>query len=486
MAEQTTGGVVSVPTDLFLLDRDQRTQLWRELVQNLERYLNSVNYTRVAPESDIAQIRQYVKSFSFSSPLPPLEALQRVTEQMWQQQVHTPHPCYFGLFNPAPTVVGIMAEALVAAFNPQLASWTQSPFAIEVEDHLVKSLAERFGYSLDCADGTFTTGGAEANQTALLCALHSCFPTMLTEGLRSLPKCPRLYLSQAAHHSFVKASRVAGLGEEAVREISVTSNLEIDVSHLRKEVQADREKGHLPFLLIGTAGTTGSGSVDPLEELARVAREEDLWFHVDAAWGGAAAFVPELRDLLAGIEAADSITFDPHKWLSVPRGCGLFLTRHPDVLHEFFKIRTDYMPKQGSDLSVVHPYAHSLQWSRRFDGLKLFLTLAVSGWDGLTAVLRHQTAMGDYLRARLKECNWLVLNNTRLPLVCFTSATDSWDPDTHQRIAHMVVSEGYAWISTVQWAANKAALRACITNYRTGQKHIETLLKALALARGKL
>ncbi|MGH9843553.1 MAG: pyridoxal phosphate-dependent decarboxylase family protein [Blastocatellia bacterium] len=181
----------------------------------------------------------------------------------------------------------------------------------------------------------------------------------------------------------------------------------------------DRGDGFAPFMVVATAGTTNAGIVEPIAEIADVAANEGLWFHVDAAWGGAAVLVPELRQVLEGIERADSITFDAHKWLSVPMAAGLYLTCHQDILNRTCRITTDYMPRDATGLDVIDPYVHSLQWSRRFIGLKVFLSLAVAGWDGYERTLRHQAAMGDLLRQRLVASKWKVINQTRLPVVCF-------------------------------------------------------------------
>jgi glutamate/tyrosine decarboxylase-like PLP-dependent enzyme len=225
--------------------------------------------------------------------------------------------------------------------------------------------------------------------------------------------------------------------------------------------------------------------VDPIAALAEVAAAERLWFHVDAAWAGAAALVPELRPLLDGIEQADSITFDAHKWLSVPMAAGLYLTRHPDVLDRTCRITTGYMPRDAVGLEVVDPSTHSMQWSRRFIGLKLFLSLAVAGWPGYEMGIRHQVAMGDLLRQELEGSGWRVVNKTRLPVICFV---DQRHPagDTApyvEAIAREVVSSGQAWISTTRVAEAAPVLRACITNYRTEATDVQALVQALNEAR---
>ncbi|MGA3078892.1 MAG: pyridoxal-dependent decarboxylase, partial [Bryobacteraceae bacterium] len=161
-------------------------------------------------------------------------------------------------------------------------------------------------------------------------------------------------------------------------------------------------------------------------------------------------------------------------------GAGMFLTRHRNILSRIFSVSTAYMPKEGEGLAVVDPYVHSLQWSRRFIGLKLFLTLATTGWNGYIQVLRHQSEMGDFLRERLMASGWRIVNRTKLPVICFTPANEEWDMATHQCAADAVVQSGIAWISTILLGGKTPALRACITNYRTGPEHIETLLAVLS------
>jgi glutamate/tyrosine decarboxylase-like PLP-dependent enzyme len=259
----------------------------------------------------------------------------------------------------------------------------------------------------------------------------------------------------------------------------------MDVEAVAAQIKQDRREGDAPFLLVATAGTTSAGVVDPLARLAQIAKREKLWFHVDAAWGGAAALVPELRWVLDGIERADSITFDAHKWLSVPMGAGIFLTRHPTILDRTFRTDTDYMPREAAGMEVVDPYAHSMQWSRRFIGLKVFLSLLVAGWDGYAAAIRHQTAMGDRLRERLRASSWVVINETPLPVVCIVDGTQLGGHMTMylETFVRQIVSAGKAWISTTRLGNGLVVLRACITNYRTGPEDVDALVADLNAAR---
>ncbi len=463
---------------MLRLEEAERRAIWEELGRLLENYISVLDSSPVTPELSPEKIRAMLAPCDFRHPMDAVEALQLAASGLQQYQVHTPHPRYFGLFNPAPTTMGIAADALVAGFNPQLAAWSHSPFAAEVEQHLVRALGSRFGYSAGAVDGVFASGGMEANHTAILAALTNRFPDFVTKGLRSLEAQPVFYCSSESHHSFLKAARLCGLGMDSVRHIAIDARLRMIPAALHQAILQDREDHFAPFLVVGTAGTTNAGMIDPLPELADIAEEHNLWYHVDAAWGGGAAFVPELLPLLNGIERADSITFDAHKWLSVPMGAGLFLTRHNTILDRTFRVATAYMPKDAAGLDIVDPHLHSMQWSRRFIGLKVFLSLLAAGWEGYAEAIRHQTRMGDLLREGLARAGWEIVNETLLPVVCF--AKPGATAEEHQQIVSKIVRSGKAWISTTVLGGTRTVLRACITNYRTQESDVAALIDDLS------
>ncbi|HUS06083.1 MAG TPA: aminotransferase class V-fold PLP-dependent enzyme [Bryobacteraceae bacterium] len=463
---------------MLQLDKNQRTAVWDQVVARLEVYIAEVAAGRVSPRLDPQAVRTLLAPCDFTSPMDPAQAIGFAADALSQWQVHTPHPRYYGLFNPAPSTMGVAADALVAGFNPQLAAWSHSPFAVEVERHLVRAFAARFGYDPAQADGTFTSGGMEANHTAILTALTDKFPDFPHAGLRSLSRQPVFYVSAESHHSFLKTARLCGLGMECVRQIPVDRGLRMRCDALEDAIAEDLRRDFAPFCVAATAGTTNAGAIDPLPEISLIAARAGLWFHVDAAWGGAAVFVPELRSLLNGVERADSITFDAHKWLSVPMGAGVYLTRHATILDRTFRVATSYMPKEAAGLDVVDPHLHSMQWSRRFTGLKVFLSLLVAGWEGYAEAIRHQTAMGAALRGRLAAAGWEIDNRTPLPVVCF-SRSDLKD-DQLKAIALRVVASGEAWISTTLLGGHKLVLRACITNFLTQESDLAALIDSLA------
>lgn len=472
----------------FLLETAEREALWQELTRQIETYISGIRDLPASSDPSPDSVRGLLAGVDFSQPVPPAEAVRFAAESLARTQVHTPHPRYYGLFNPTPATMGIAADALVAAFNPQLAVWRHNPFATEVEQHLIRAFGSRFGYDPLQTDGTFASGGSEANHTALLTALTRAFPELGNVGLRGLEAQPVFYVSAESHHSFHKAARLCGLGNAAVREIPVDGKLQMNPGSLVSSIRTDRRHRLAPFLVVGTAGTTNAGAIDPLAEIAEIAAQEKLWFHADAAWGGAAAILPELRPLLAGIERADSITLDAHKWLCVPNGAGIYLTRHPEILGRTFHIAAAYVPPKAEGDRIVDPYEHSIHWSRRFIGLKLFLSLLVAGWDGYTAVLRNMTAMGELLRRELTAAGWEIICPTPLPIACFQDPISPQGSSGQylEGVARHVVSSGRAWISTTRVRGDITVLRACVTSYRTNADDIRILIGALDDARSAL
>lgn len=428
----------------------------------------------IVPNVTPEEIRSYLASrYDFSRPA-PLEAIVADVEEMMRRwHVQVTHPRYFGLFNPSVTVASVVADTLVAAFNPQLATWRTSPAANEIERHTLSWLAGRFGLPGD-AVANFTSGGAEANLSAVVVALTRAFPEYGERGLRSIAGTPTIYLTGESHHSFNKIAHMTGLGRAALRTVAIDGRLRMDVGDLAKQVATDRGNGHAPFMVVGTAGTTAAGAIDPLPELAAFCRSEGLWLHVDAAWGGAAILSPRLRGYLAGIEAADSITCDAHKWFSVPMGAGMFFCRHAESVRAAFHAETSYMPDTTAG-PVLDPYTSTTQWSRRFIGLKLFLALAERGESGYVEMIEHQTRMGDLLRESLKRAGWTIVNASPLPLVCFTR-----EGVVPSALLKTLYERQIAWMSEVRLGnRTDPVLRACVTSYRTSESDVEQVVEQM-------
>ncbi len=415
------------------------------------------------------------------APTPPEAVLDAVLGAMSTGQVHASHPAYFGMFHPAPAALGVIGDAIVSGFNPQLATRGNAPFAVDLERALIHALGRRMGYPADAIEGAFTHGGAEAHLTAVAAALDAKFPALAEGGLRALAGQPRLYVSAEGHPTVARAARISGLGRDGVRVVPVDAEGRVKLGALSAAITEDERSGYLPFMVCATAGTTATASIDPLPELAALARRRGLWLHVDAAWGGLAKLAPSIADSVQGIDLSDSMIIDPHKILAAPIGVGLYLSRRVGVLGRLFDQRAGYMPRDASS----DPYAHSLSWSRRALGVKVFLPLAALGFRGLGALLDRQVALGAHLRERLVAAGFRVLNATPLPLVCFVAQgrDDGASPALLDAVARATIAEGAGWLSVTRMAGGQRALRAAIVSHRTTEADVDRLVEALARAR---
>lgn len=342
-----------------------------------------------------------------------------------------------------------------------------------MEQHVLRWLARKFGLPAETSGAHFTTGGSEANFTAVVAALTSRLPDYGREGLAGIDARPTIYHSAGAHDSFTKICHMSGLGRDALRVVPVDEQMRMDLGALRVRLASDSRAGQMPVMVVATAGTTAAGIIDPLEETAALCREHNAWFHVDAAWGGAAALSPRLKKHLRGIEMADSITCDAHKWLNVTMGAGMFFCRDKRVLDEAFRVSTDYMP--GLTEGVVDSFVTSVQWSRRFIGLKLFLALASRGESGYAEMIAGQAEVGDYMRRRLEEEGWNHVSNSPLPICCITHPRIEAGDTSVDAVLEKVLASGQAWISKVK-LGDRWALRACVTSCLTTHDDIDTLV----------
>lgn len=384
--------------------------------------------------------------------------------------VRTRHRRHFGWMNASAHPGAWVADLLVSGLNPQLAARALSPGPVAAEARLVREVGAQLGVA---HEGHFTSGGSEANATALVCALTAGVPDFAERGLTGPAR--RVYASVDAHDSLDKAVRAHGLGQAALRRIPVDAARRIDLAALEQAIREDRDAGHAPLMIVSTAGTTNVGAFDPLDACGALAEEEGLWHHVDAAWGGMLAFTPE-RTPLAGLETADSVTFDPHKALGAPMGTGMVLVR-PGVLGALFDVRPEY----GPDSSAPDPYARSFAWSRRFVGGRLWLPLLLEGWPAHRERVERRRALGSRLREVVLASGYVLEGpRSELPVVCFR---DPGRDDAGQHaVADRVAASGEAWIAKTR-LEGRPCLRACVCSDETDAHDLEALGRQLADAR---
>ena len=443
--------------------------LTRELASAIQR----IPAGPVTPTLDLDSLKRELSGFDFLAPRPLGELLSWAVAKMEHGVVHMTHPRYFGLFNPAPAFPALCADRIVAAFNPQLASSKTSPAAVEIEAHVIRAVARRAGLPPGTA-GHFTNGGSEANYTALICALTRSNPAFANDGVRAFSGAPVFYVSRESHLAWLKIAHQAGVGRSAARLVATDGSGRMDAKALAGAVNADLAQGRVPVMIAATAGTSNAGMIDPLVACAEVARTNGLWYHVDAAWGGALIASDRLRGVLAGIEGADSVTIDAHKWFSTTMGCGMFITRHAAVLSDAFQVSVSFMP---SNVPGLDPYVTTMQWSRRFIGLRFFLSLAAAGWGGYGAHVERSIELTGLAERQLAAKGWRIANRSLVGVLC-VEPPGSGDV---RAIVSRVVASGRAWVAPAQFEA-RDTVRICVTHGETTTGDVAELVNALLAA----
>ena len=471
----------------FDLDSEARRQLGYKLIDRIDEYFSGLAQRPV-------QLPEELRTFTdLGDPLPEFgedaaTVLDNLCSEMMAQGFHVPSANYFGLMNPTPTYMAVLAETLVAALNPQLASLARSQLAARIERETVRWIGERVGWQKPF-DGTFTSGGNEANFSALAMALAMRFPQSVEDGLASCGAKPVLYSSEEAHHSLDKSAGLLGLGRKALRRIPVNAAAQMDTAQLQGQITQDKAEGFAPFCVVATAGTTNSGAIDDLIKLAEICKQHELWLHVDGAYGAAAIFSDQHRELVRGIELADSVTIDPHKWLAMPFAAGIVLTSHPEALQQAFATSTPYMPKKSGSAPLLDNFQVSTQWSRRMNSLKLWLTLQVHGRQAYEELIDRQLKLAAFFANWVRTSELFELAAPQvLPIVNFrikrAGMTDEERRAAHEAIVHEVTRDGRRWISTTL-VNGQSVIRMMVISYLTAHRHLEDLMIALTEAAKK-
>lgn len=466
-----------LPPPVAALFPDAATRLRVEdaLSRALQAATERVVQGPVMPTLPRERLRAELEAFDFRTPRPLEALLSWVIGRMEQGVVHMNHPRYFGLFNPPASFPAQCADRIAGAFNPQLASSGSSPLPVEIEAHLIRAIAARAGLPAG-SGGHFTISGSEANYTALVCALTRAEPRFAREGARGFAGPVALYTSRECQPAWHKIAHQAGIGRDALRLIGTDGRGRMDPGALGQAIAADRARGVVPVLVSPTAGTTGAGMIDPLPECAQLARAAGIWLHVDAAWGGAALVSERLRPRLKGIEAADSITIDAHKWFATTMGCGMFLVRDPQVLNAAFGVSAEFMP---SNVSQLDPYLNSVQWSRRFLGLRLFLALAAAGWSGYAQHVERAAAVAAEIAAALTARGWTVVNDSALAVLCLKPPAGY---PAVREVVRRTLGSGRAWVAVATYEGEDV-VRVCITHGEVAASDVEELVAALEATR---
>jgi aromatic-L-amino-acid/L-tryptophan decarboxylase len=488
----TTGSVRPAEASLEI-SQTELCDLSTHVTELVTEYFASVSSMAVFPQTSGGMTLERIGA---AIPLEgePLDKLLDDCRAIIENSRHNGHPRFFGYVASPATPPGAFADLVASALNANVTSWRSGPAATEIERTVIDWLASLIGFaSADRpAHGLLTSGGSMANLTALLIAQRDKSPVeVAASGLWNATPMT-IYASDQIHMSIPKAADILGLGRAQVRLVPSDDLFRMDVDVLRQRIAEDLGHGMRPFCVIGSAGTVNTGAVDPLDAIADVAREFDLWFHIDGAYGALAALDESKRALFRGLERADSISLDPHKWLYVPIDSGCLLFRDAAKAHAAFSFEgADYIKvhEQNADEAFAF-WNYGPELSRRFRALKIWLTLRYYGARRIAGAISEDNAVAAYFGEQVAAANdFELLSKPELSICCFRyvpsslqgkpiATIDSELDQLNTDIMNFVQRGGRAYLSsaTIQ---GRFALRACITNFRTSRADIDETIEII-------
>src|SRR5437870_3172359 len=466
--------------------REQHESLGRAVTKLIIEQAAKLDSAPVTSPATPAELRTL-----FDEPLPingmPAEdILAQFARDVAPHAMRIPSPRYFGQFNPTPLAIGVWADALCSALNQNAGAWRNGPTSALMEDRAIRWLFELLGYGPG-AFGVLASGGSEANLLALKCARDSVADNITGLGVRAAGELV-VDASEQCHFSVEKSVDILGLGRKSLRKIETDSRFHIRLDLLRQAVDEHRAEGRVPCCIVGMAGATSTGVIDSLPELAAIAREHNCWFHVDAAYGGGLAFSDRHRDKLRGIELANSITFDPHKWMFVPFACGATLVRDGgNVLRDSFDISPEYLSEDRGGTDVQYDFfRYGQMGTRRFNALKLWMCFKLMGKRGYSETVERHIELTEYLGARLNDLpDFEPIGEIETAVCCFRylpecvrSLAVAEQDRLQQTLQQRIEKSGKAFFpSTI--LHSRRALRVNINSYLTERRHVDDLIELL-------
>ena len=408
------------------------------------------------------------------APLPQLptaaEEVLRDAARILDESIAQPRPRYFAFVGSSGLEIGVLGDALAACFDPNLAVYAGA--ASDIEEQAVRWVGELVGYPV--AAGAFTSGGTISNLTALAAAREHAIPGARSAGLAGVSAA--IYCSDEAHYSIERAAELLGIGTAGVRAIPIDDARRMRVDHLAAAIDADRAAGVVPVAVVATAGTTLTGAIDPIAQIADVCAERDVWLHIDGAYGLPAASIAAERGRFADLERADSASIDAHKWLYLPKACGVVMVRHRLALESTFGHDEAYLPHQDRRRHAVDA---TLEYSRPFRALKLWLAFRAHGADAFRHAIERNLAQARLLVDEVRRHPDLELLTTEpeLSIVPFRHLPSGVEPNAHNdRLCAELQRDGRVYVAPAV-IDGRVYLRPCLVNYRTSDDDVRALVE---------
>lgn len=469
------------------LSPDDFREAGHALVDEIAEFLAQLPSGKVTPSKDPDQVRFAIGA---EQGMPQEgraagELLVETARTLFDHSLFNGHPRFMGFITSSAAPIGALADLLASTVNPNVGGWVLSPAATEIELQTLRWIAELLGYPTDCG-GLLVSGGNMANFVGFLCARKSRSRwDVRKEGMAAKESQRlRVYATAETHTWLEKAADLFGLGTDSIHRIEADSNQRMRLDALEEAIRDDRSRGDFPFLLVGSAGTVSTGAVDPLARMAEIAQEQGLWLHVDGAYGALAAALPESSSDLKALALADSVAFDPHKWLYAPLEAGCALVRDPKHLVDAFSYRPPYY---AIDFEQTNFYEIGPQNSRGFRALKVWLGLKQAGRSGYESMVRDDIALarrlfdkaGSHSEIEAGTCNLSIVTFRYVPLDLTGGEDKAFLDRLNRAVMESVNASGDLFLSNAI-VGERFWLRACIVNFRTSEADVDVVMDFVA------
>ena len=447
---------------------DRMRQIGYLVVDRLVEHLATLPSQRVGTKGDPATLFK-----ALSEPVPEqgmeFEAvLNQLERDVLSNTMHVNHPRFLAYVPGPGNFVGAMADALISGYNVFAGTWISGSGPAAVELTVLEWLRDLCGLPVG-AGGLFVSGGSMANLTAIAVAREVKVKGRLEDAT--------VYFSDQAHSSLEKALRVIGLPSANVKKVPSDASFGLPAGELARRIEQDRATGKHPFCVIANAGTTNTGAIDPLREISALCREHGLWLHVDGAYGAAAVIAERGRELLGGLELADSLSLDPHKWLFQPFEIGCVLVRDRNHMRDTFQILPEYLKDTQQHSEEFNFTDYGIQLTRNFRVLKLWMSLKVFGLAAFRAAIERGFILAEFTEACLRKMpGWEIVTPAQMGIVCFRYSDT--DDAGHLRLVQTLLEDGFALITSTV-LRGRTVLRTCTINPRTADSDIEAALQRL-------
>lgn len=467
----------SAPSPFEMSPSEMKAMGYR-VVDMIVKHFETVDQKRPVTHATRSEMDWLLQEPIPEAPTPVMDVLDHVEENIFANSAHLDHAKFYS-FVPSPNnIVSSFADALATGFNLFSGAWVSSPGAAELEMLTTNWLLRLFGFPVVEGGGLFVSGGSMANLTAMVTARQNTLGDDFSKGV--------VYWSDQTHSSVERAARVIGLRKDQIRIIESDDNFQIRVDLLKEAVQADIDAGKQPFMVVANAGTTNTAAVDPLYTISTLCRHQNIWFHVDAAYGGGAILCAQGKSLLSGIELADSVTIDPHKWFHQPYEIGCLLVRDNKKLSGTFRTQPVYLRDLVGAAEEVNFYDMGIQLTRRFRAFKFYMSMKTYGIGAFRKAVESSFQLAEQFQDVLESRpNWEVITPANMAVITFrynpfddaSKEADQLD-EINQRLSDQIIAKGKAMLATTV-VNERTVLRMCLINPRTSMDDLMSTIESL-------